>query len=57
MKAKENEKLVFLAISGFLYKEKGGMKPPFIQCIRKEYCSQVAPRQSLCPLPLYKKQS
>jgi fucose 4-O-acetylase-like acetyltransferase len=28
MKAKENEKWVFFAISGFLYKEKGGTKPP-----------------------------
>ncbi len=57
MTAKENEKWVFLAMQGFLYKGKRkARKPPLIQCIRKEYCSQVTPRQSLCPLPLYKKQ-
>jgi hypothetical protein len=43
---------VFLAMPGFLYKKKGGANLPLYSVSSKEYCLQVAPRQSLCPLPL-----
>ena len=43
----------FLSHKWCLQKEKGRPEnqPSILQCISKEYCSQVAPQHCLCPLP------
>ncbi len=43
---------VFLTIKDSCKLKKEDEMPSLLQCIQKEYCSQVAPQQSLCIIPL-----